>query len=783
MIPSLRLMFLSTVCSVIVLSGCEKNEDSSNNSTFRQSQIDQPPPHVGPAVDPTDLPDTSPEPIIVEDTFVHSQAALPAHHAARRLLPDHYNQLRFTIIDNATSEHFKISGTAGNISIEGTSPAVLITGLNKYLQDIAHVSIGWPGDSLSRLPEKLPAVPQEITSSALVEHRFALNDTDDGYSDAFMSWSDWERKIDLLALHGYNEIFIPVGTEEVYRQTFKKFGYTDSEISQWIPAPPYQPWWLLQNMHSAYSTMSVSTFEKRAALGRKIADRLRELGMVPVFPGYLGTVPPQFGTKNNIAASDLHELGEWVTFRRPTWLDPRSAKFKEVASTFYDEQKKLLGDSKIFKIDPFHEFGGQITLPVAQITRSIMDALKQAHPKAVWTLIGWQDKPRQDTIRELRSDEMLIVDGISDRRLTLNRDQDFLSKPYTYGTIHNYGGKTTIGASVGLWNRAFDDNQSRTNTALAGVSYLPEATGFDPAAFDMFSKLAWSGNNQKTTELFKSYAHYRYGAKDQNAAAAWQHLKNSAYGFETTDTTGLGTEAEPQDSLFTARPALDRRSAATWSPKAPRYDFAEFTLALEELLKVAPEIRTTSAYQYDLVNVARQALTNRARILLPKINAAYTSKNIERFDLLTNLWLSYMDDLDALLRSNKHFLLSTWLSGARAISSDPDEARSLTYAQCAIITSWTNTIAGWELSEYAARDYHGLTGTLQKDRWQRFFAAYRTALVNNQSPANIPWFPIDADSRTGWAATNCIDSPVVEPQGDTHALASAILEKLKKEPQ
>src|SRR3712207_7257190 len=39
-----------------------------------------------------------------------------------------------------------------------------------------------PGDSLGRLPAVLPAVPGTLTRSASVPHRYALNDTDEGYS-------------------------------------------------------------------------------------------------------------------------------------------------------------------------------------------------------------------------------------------------------------------------------------------------------------------------------------------------------------------------------------------------------------------------------------------------------------------------------------------------------------------------------------------------------------------------------------------------------------------------
>ena len=53
-----------------------------------------------------------------------------------------------------------------------------------------------------------------------------------------------------------------------------------------------QPWWLLQNMSGFGGPLPQHVIDEHAAVGRKIADRLRELGMTPVLPGYFGTVPP-----------------------------------------------------------------------------------------------------------------------------------------------------------------------------------------------------------------------------------------------------------------------------------------------------------------------------------------------------------------------------------------------------------------------------------------------------------------------------------------------------------
>jgi alpha-N-acetylglucosaminidase len=72
---------------------------------------------------------------------------------------------------------------------------------------------------------------------------------------------------------------------------------------------------------------------KRAALGRNIADRARELGITPVFPGYWGTVPADFATRNE--GADVIPQDTWVGYQRPGWLNPATPLFSQSPRTIY----------------------------------------------------------------------------------------------------------------------------------------------------------------------------------------------------------------------------------------------------------------------------------------------------------------------------------------------------------------------------------------------------------------------------------------------------------------
>ncbi|MEV0119375.1 alpha-N-acetylglucosaminidase [Streptomyces sp. NPDC050844] len=688
----------------------------------------------------------------------------PAADAARRLLPRHWDQ--FTFETSGPADTFRVSGSRGNITIAGPTAAVQLTGLRHYLKHTTHTNITWAG-SQTDLPDRLPAPDRPLNGRANTPHRFVLNDTNDGYTGAYHDWSYWERELDVLALHGYNEVLVYVGADALYHRVFQEFGYSDQELREWIPAPAHQPWWLLQNMSAFPYPVSRQLLDRRAALGRRITDRLRELGMTPVLPGYFGTVPPDFTAKN--PGAKTVPQGDWVGFTRPDWLDPRTEHFARVSAAFYRAQDELFGPSTMYKMDLLHEGGKPGDVPVGDAAKAVEKALHTAHPGATWVILGWQSNPPKAIVDAVDKTRMLVVDGLSDRFPTVtDRESDWNATPYTFGSIWNFGGHTTLGANTPDWAALYEKWRTKEGSTLSGISLMPEAADNNPAAFDLFSELAWRTDDLDLAEWFAEWSVSRYGAADQHAAAAWDILRRTAYG-----TTRADEWSEGADGLFGARPSLSAKSAAAWSPQAMRYEPSEFEPALGELLAVRRELRDSSAYRRDVLDVARQSLSNRSRTLLPRIKQAYDAKDTPRFDALTRDWLALMDLLDRLMATDSRHLLGRWVADARSWGADTTEKDRLAYDQLSLLTVWgTRSGADAGLRDYANREWAGLVGGLYRLRWSTYFKELRAALTEGREPKPIDWFSVEE----GWIRDP--GSLATRPSGDTYKIAVQVRERL-----
>ncbi|GAA2248090.1 alpha-N-acetylglucosaminidase [Streptomyces ruber] len=701
----------------------------------------------------------------------------PAAAAARRLLPRHWRQIDFRSTESGTDgaaategarDTFRVSGRTGRVTVSGDTPATQLAGLNWYLRHIARADINWCGEQTALLPRELPGMDGTVTRRANVPHRFALNDTNDGYTGAYRDWRYWERELDVLALHGYNEILVYAGADALYHRLFQEFGYGEAELRKWVPGPAHQPWWLLQNLSAFPHPLSRQLLDARAALGRRIADRVRELGMTPVLPGYFGTVPPGF-TERNPGARTVPQ-GTWMDFARPDWLDPRTEHFARVAAAFYRIQEEMFGGpSTLYKMDLLHEGGSAGDVPVGEAARGVERALQEARPGAVWVILGWQRNPPRAIVDAVDKRHMLVVDGLSDRFPTVvDREADWGGTPYAFGSIWNFGGHTALGANTPDWAELYEKWRTKDGSALRGVALMPEAADNNPAAFALFSELAWREGALDLEEWFGEWAHARYGARDPHAGAAWDVLRRTAYG-----TTRADRWSEAADGLFGARPSLTADRAAHWSPRRLRYDWAAFEPALTELLRVAPRLRASSAYRCDLLDVARQALSNRSRVLLPRIKSAYEAGDTARFDALTGTWLELMDLLERLLATDSRHLAGRWVADARAWGASAEERDRLAYDNLVLLTVWgTRAGADAGLRDYANREWAGLVGGLYRLRWSTYFDGLRTALRTGGAAPRTDWFALE----DRW--TRAPGTLPTEVTGDTYTVATEVRDRL-----
>lgn len=710
--------------------------------------------------------------------------ARPAQAVVQRLLGRHAQQIELVALPApAGRERFRIARDGVRVRVEGNTTSALLSGVNWYLKYVAHRQVSTNGDRLG--DEALPLPDDTIEHDARFAWRYALNQNTDGYTMPYWDWPRWEREIDVYALSGINAMIVERGMDSVLYATFRDFGYSDRELREWITQPAHQNWQLMGNLCCFDGPISRELMGKRVRSARQILARLRELGIVPVLPGFYGIVPADFAKK--FPQAHVIAQGEWAGFTRPGWLDPRDPLFAKIAASFYRHQRELFGEnvsalapdrenrktgvlpalSNIYDMEIFQEGGTAGDVPVREGAHLVQAALEAAHPGAKWMMLAWQGNPQPELLAGVDASKLFIIDIDHDKVPRDDRMTDFKGAPYLFGGIWAFGGRTTFGANP----RNYAERLPRVadaNPNLIGTAVFPEGMDTNPVAFDLFTEMAWRDGEVDVAQWTASYVQRRYGAADAHALAAWKILRETAYGI-APDTVEFHSEREAgQESLFAAQPSLDAFQASRWSPVAMRYDAKAFAGALPELLEIAPELRASDTYRYDLVDVARQTLANESRVLLPRIKAAFAAKDRAQFSSLTRRWLALMDLQDRLLATQRDFLVGVWLERVRGWASSAEELRRLDHDARSILTTWGERKAseGADLHDYGNKDWAGLTRDYYMRRWKTYFDALDGELRTGIAAKPIDWFALGEEWNRGKQRY------ATRPQGDAYALAA-----------
>lgn len=655
-------------------------------------------------------------------------------------------------------EMFKISTRGGKPCITGTTLSAVTTGLGWYLNHTANVNLAWnnPYPDLSVLP--LPAADDEHATTA--DYRYYLNYCTFSYSMSTWTWERWQQEIDWMALHGINMPLQIVGLEEVWRKfLMQDYGYSREEANDFIGGPCFMAWFGMNNLQGWGGPNPDWWYTRQAELGKKINERMRSLGIEPVLPGFAGMVPDNFTAKTGVAATSQ---GNWCGFVRPYIVDATGDKFSEVAAKYYTRLREVMGESKYYSLDPYHE-GGATPADPGLGYRKTYEAMIAAQPEAKWVIQSWQwHASQRQCLTNVPKGRLIVLDLYSDGQPGWN---NYNGHETIYSTIFNFGGRTGF---FGRFNGIIDGYfEARNSASVKGIGAAPEAIEQTPVMYDLLFELPWMSVKPDATEWMAAYARRRYSAESSEAAEAWELLRTSALDCRT----GL---QGPHEAVMCARPDLTVDRVSTWGGSAIFYDQNKTASAAYKMLAAG---LSGNNYSYDLTDLVRQAVTDYSKSLLGAVRQAHSDGDAEAFARRRDAFLQLMLDVDELLNTHPDFMLGHWTERARHMADEVagtddgdrnwlerDNART-------IITTWgpqhPANVGG--LRDYSYRQWGGMVKDYYYARWKQWFD-------NGMAAPAGGWFQWEWN----WAHSNEKRYPV-EPAGSTSEVARKLLKKYLSE--
>ncbi|MDY0168911.1 MAG: alpha-N-acetylglucosaminidase TIM-barrel domain-containing protein [Thermoguttaceae bacterium] len=691
----------------------------------------------------------------------HRQAPDAARDLLERLLPEYSGRFEFETIPPADGHDvFEIESRGGRVVIRGNTAGSMATGLNWYLNHHCHCHVSLHGRQLN-LPDPLPEVTPKVRQVSWARHRYFLNYCAFGYSLPWYHWDQWEELIDWMALRGVNMLLSVTGQEAVWQAVCRRLGLSDEEVAAFLAGPPFLPFQWMGCLQGWGGPLPDGWIERHEKIQKKIVARQRELGMTPVLQGFTGHVPAAIEKK--FPDAKLHHI-QWIEWQTPL-LDPLDPLFAKIARLLMEEQVKRFGTDHFYAADTFIEMtppSGEAEY-LERLSRAIYGGMVESDPAAVWVLQGWAfmyhrkfwtDPRVQAFLGAVPDDRMVILDLFCEARPMWSETEAFFGKPWLWCNIQNFGNRVFLGGPLVKIAADLPAARSQPESGrLSGLGFVNEGLGYNPAVFDLMFETAWRDAPPELDCWIGQYAGHRYGRASADAVQAWQALLSTVYARRAVTL-----------SVVHRVPSLNTPAGHPHSRAVAE--------AWRRLLDSAEELGEADPYRYDLVHVARQALSNHATVSHRAAVAAWHKKDAAAFAQTAERFLGLLDDMDELLATRREFLLGRWLEDAKRWGTDDAGRAKLEWNARRVLTLWGE---GPQIDDYASKEWSGLISGYYRPRWERFFEALADSLRNGEPFEDLafraslrPWMAAWSDGQETYPT---------EPRGDSVAVARRLWDK------
>ena len=667
-------------------------------------------------------------------------------------------------------EFFELDQRGKQVVVRGNSYVNIAAGINWYLKYYAGVHLTW-NNMKAKLPAVLPPVKERERHETDLALRYDLNYCTYAYSMPFWDWTRWEREIDWMALHGINLPLAAVGEECVWRNVLRKLGYSEAEIGRYIAGPAFLPWWEMGNLEGWGGPNPTSWYVRQERLQKRILLRMRDYGMQPVAPGFSGRLPHDADRKLKV---QVIRTEPWNGFERPAFLRPDDPRFAEIAAMYYAERLRLFGKADFYAVDLFHEGEADAETDLAAAGKAVMQAMKRANPRAVWVMQGWGANPRPELIEPLQSGDLLVLDLFSEcspmwgMASASQREKGYGEHNWLFCMLENFGGNVGLhGRMDQLLDNFYATKGHPLASHLKGIGLTMEGIGNNPVMFELMSELPWRADRFSKEEWIEGYVTARYGRSNELLADAWQLLAATIYNCPAGNNQ-QGTH----ESIFCARPSLDNFQVSSWSQMQNYYDPTVTAEAARRMLEVADEFKGNDNFEYDLVDIVRQALSDRGRILYQRAIADFKSYHKRGFQRYSREFLELILLQDKLLGTRREFRTGEWLEQALGAGTTIAEKELYEWNARVQITTWGNRTAadGGGLHDYAHKEWNGLLRDFYYKRWEAFFQTLEEQL-NGMPARELDYYAMEEP----WTKSH--KSYGAAPEGDCIETARKVFER------
>ena len=676
-------------------------------------------------------------------------------------VPKHNNHPFWSKVSSKPLDIIELDNDGTNIILRGSSTIGLAVAFNWYLQSYCNTSYDWRTYSLD-MPNILP-LPNYQKKIRSVPFMYYQNVCTVSYSFAFWDWYHWERHIDWMVLQGINIPLAFTGQEYIWSKTFMQFGLNTTDLSTFFAGPGFYAWQRMGNIQGWGGPLRESEIIGQYNLQLKILARMNTFEMNPVLTCFAGHVPSQMSILYPNA--NITKSPDWGGFNKEyccvSLLDASDPLFAQIGSKFIELQTKYYGTSHIYNCDTFNEMTPASNDPsyLQSYSSDVYNAMEISDENAIWLMQGWlflnkfwNNITVKAYLSGVADDAMIILDLYSDSRPIYLDYDSYYGKPFFWCTLHDFGGHDGIQGNLPNIMNGFVKGLNFPNTTIMGVGTTMEGIWQNYIVYDFTYFMGYQTEIFNLSKYVQEYGYRRYGLPHSvnateneiniitmNLVNSWIDLGNTLYKLGDGPQTNLATEF-------------------------PNFGFGKVNhdpMIVQKIWKqfvnVGDALKNVEKFRYDLVDITRQIFSDLFYLNYANFSTAYNEKDITNATKYGEILIDIMTDLDSILLTNKHWMLSTWIEMARNQTNDTsnnnDTKNWYEFNARNQITLWGPT---GQINNYACKQWGDVIGTYYLPQWQLFINQVIECMKNGTKwnenqfyESNYPKYELPWQTQTG----------------------------------
>lgn len=585
---------------------------------------------------------------------------------------------------------FEIYTENGKIVLAGNSKLSIAMAYYRYLNEYCGVVITNGDYDISTLGTS-PLPTKKISFTVMQKIRARTSYETFALEGNYWGFDRWEKEIDFMAMHGINTPLQPVGFDGVLFKVLSDFGLDEKLCLEFSSGPAFIMRQLTGNVAGFNTVNSKDYLERKIYIGKKITEREKELGMSPVFPAALPSVP--FSLRRKYIKMDIFKAPLWYNLPPIFFIKSDNAFFEIFNDRFLKKQREFLGDTKSYFFEPLYDVDQKgYNSYLSSLGESLSSVLHDFDPEAVCYTHASAVNP--EFFKEISGKKFIFIDDIGGSPMLEGKRYITAVKGNTYG-------RTALCGDINKLCRCpFAEDENSLGTALE-LDTFRENPLYCAAALK-----AVSSNEPFDCDAFiADYAKKRY--KTDAYTAEIIKLKNLCY---RTDTT-LG-------SIICARPTTKTEHTAPFDTLKKDYDYRELFEIAKNILENSE--RKNDALRADVQSILRQSLSDFAYPVYLKATEFFYEKNVKNFEQASNLFLEICEDLDRLLKTREETNFSTKYEEAHSLGETKDEREKIDINFLLLHTIW-GPFDHSILYDIAWAEWGGLVKDYYAKRWFMYF--------------------------------------------------------------